>query len=61
MGNVGEILEVFDNDNAYFDEYHDDPIDDGTYNATIVALSKRLDITTKNGDVCDIYYHQINP
>ena len=56
MSNVGEILEVFDNDNAYFDEYHDEPIDDGTYNATVVALSKRLDVTTKNGYVCDIYY-----
>jgi len=56
MSNVGEILEVFDNDNAYFDEYHDEPIDDGTYNATVVALSKKLDVTTKNGDVCDIYY-----
>ena len=30
MSNVGEILEVFDNDNAYLDEYHDEPIDDGT-------------------------------
>ena len=56
MSNVGEILDVFDNDNAYFDEFHDEPIDDGTYNATVVALSKRLDVTTKNGDVCDIYY-----
>ena len=40
MSNVGEILEVFDNDNAYFDEYHDEPIDDGTYNATVVICLK---------------------
>ena len=56
MANVGEILEVFDNDNSYYDEYYDAPIDPGTYKAKIVALSSRLNTTTRKGDVCDIYY-----
>ena len=56
MANVDDILEVFDNDNSYFDEYYDSPIDTGSYNASIVALSRKLNITTRKGDVCDIYY-----
>ena len=56
MANVDDILEVFDNDNSYYDEYYDAPIDRGTYKAKIVALSSRLNTTTRKGDVCDIYY-----
>ena len=56
MANVDDILEVFDNDNSYFDDYYDAPIDTGSYKAKIVALSSRLNITTRKGDICDIYY-----
>ena len=56
MANVDEILEVFDNDNSYFDEFYDSPITTGTYNAVIVALSSKMDTSTRKGDICDIYY-----
>jgi len=56
MALVGDVLDRLENDNAYFDEHDERHVETGTYNAVIVALRYRTDVTTKNGAICDIYW-----
>ena len=57
MADVNDIMKDVETDDVYYDEEKQEgPVTSGTYEAYIVGLRRKINITTKNGFSCDIYW-----
>ena len=57
MANIDDIMKDVESDDVYYDEpKNEGQVKPGTYEATIVALRKKLNTKTKRGYHCDIYW-----
>ena len=62
MAGINDIMQDVESDDVYYEETKEKKLIPGTYEATIVRLKRRLNIKTKKGHLCDIYWprYQIN-
>lgn len=57
MAKIDELLsDITTDQQAYYEEPDESAIPEGTYQGTIVAMSKKMNKTTKSGNVCDIFW-----
>ena len=57
MAIIDEIMKDVESDDVYYEEEKKEgAIKPGTYEASVVALRKKLNITTRKGHQCDIYW-----
>jgi hypothetical protein len=57
VANIDEIMKDVESDDVYYEEEKKEgAIKPGTYEASVVALRKKLNITTRKGHQCDIYW-----
>jgi hypothetical protein len=56
MPDVDDILGSFGSDESYYEEVTEVHIPKGTYPAHITDLSVKCNITTKQGNICDLYH-----
>tara|TARA_R110001599_G_scaffold350156_1_gene579734 strand:+ start:738 stop:1235 length:498 start_codon:yes stop_codon:yes gene_type:complete len=57
MADISDIMKDVKSDDVYYEEKEkESSIKSGTYEATIVDLTRKLNIKTKAGHICDIYW-----
>jgi len=57
MADINDIIDDVNKDDVYYDEKEKQgQVKPGTYEATIIGLRRKINITTKNGFLCDIYW-----
>jgi hypothetical protein len=57
MADIDDIMKDVDSDDVYYEEAVDEgQIKPGTYEASVVALRRKLNTKTKKGYHCDIYW-----
>ena len=57
MADISDIMKDVKSDDVYYEEKEkESSIKPGTYEATIVDLTRKLNVKTKAGHICDIYW-----
>ena len=57
MADINDIMKDVKSDDVYYEEKEkESSIKPGTYEATIVDLTRKLNVKTKAGHICDIYW-----
>ena len=57
MAKINDLLDdVTTDQQAYYEEPDNSEIPEGTYQGTVVALSRKLNRVTKSGNVCDTFW-----
>lgn len=57
MATIDDLLDDVNTDSqAYYEEPDESEIPEGTYQGTIVALTKKMNRRTKYGNICDIFW-----
>ena len=57
MADISDIMKDVKSDDVYYEEKEkESSIKSGTYEATIVDLTRKLNVKTKAGHICDIYW-----
>ena len=57
MADIKDIMDDVKSDDVYYEEKEkESSIKPGTYEATIVDLTRKLNVKTKAGHICDIYW-----
>ena len=57
MADINDIMKDVKSDDVYYEEKEkESSIKPGTYEATVVDLTRKLNVKTKAGHICDIYW-----
>ena len=57
MADISDIMKDVKSDDVYYEEKEkQSSVKPGTYEATIVDLTRKLNVKTKSGHICDIYW-----
>ena len=57
MADISDIMKDVKSDDVYYEEKEkQSSVKPGTYEATIVDLTRKLNVKTKAGHICDIYW-----